>query len=366
MAVHRHRAFTLLVGVLAALALSTVATVAALPAIAAPAAAATTLPVNRTDAAAGWLARQLVDGERFEVVFDGVAYPDQGLTIDAVLAFAAAKTAGATAAKATAWLARPEILTGYIGDGTEAYAGATAKAAFAAQVRGQDPASFGGVDLIARLRGLLAASGRFSDRSAFGDYSNALTQSFALLTLRRTAAGAPASAAAYLAASRCPDGGFPLQFEQPTCTGEVDATAFAVQALIAVGRPADAAPGVRWLAARQAADGSFADFAGVANANSTGLAAQALLAAGRPFAWLKARSFLLTLQVGCSGAVADRGAIAYTTTGFDPSTAPRATAQAVPGLAAAGLAGLTAVASFGDKSAVSAGSRSAAPVPACR
>ena len=41
---------------------------------------------------------------------DGVAYPDQGLTIDAILAFAAAKVADADAAKATAWLARPEIL----------------------------------------------------------------------------------------------------------------------------------------------------------------------------------------------------------------------------------------------------------------
>jgi hypothetical protein len=340
MAVRRHRAFTLLVG---ALCLSIVFA-------ASPVAAATTIPVN---SAAGWLARQLVDGERFEVVFDGVAYPDQGLTIDAVLAFAAAKVADADATRATAWLARPEILSGYIGDGTEAYAGATAKVAFAAQVRGKNPAAFGGVDLITRLRGLQAPSGRFSDRSAFGDYSNALTQSFALLALRRTGLGAPASGAAYLAASRCPDGGFPVQFEQPTCTSEVDATAFAVQALIAVGRYAEAAPGVRWLASKQAADGSFADLAGVANANSTGLAAQALLAAGRPVAWLKARSFLLTLQVDCPSA--DRGAIAYTAAGFDPSTAPRATAQAVPALAGAGLAGLTAT-----------GSRAVAPVPACR
>jgi hypothetical protein len=338
MAVRRHRVITLLTGVLAVVLLA-----------ATPAAATT----RTTDSAAGWLAGQLVDGERFEAVFDGVAYPDQGLTIDAVLAFAAAKVADTNAAKATTWLARPEILTGYVGDGTEAYAGATAKLAFVAQVRGKNPAAFGGVDLVTRLRGLQAPSGRFSDRSAWGDFSNAFSQSFALLALKRTPAGAPVSGAAYLAASRCPDGGFPLQFEQPTCASEVDATAFAVQALIAVGRYADAAPGVTWLVSKQAADGSFADFAGLANANSTGLAAQALLAAGRPFAWLKARSFLLTLQVGCPSA--DRGAIAYTAAGFDPSTAPRATAQAVPGLTVSGLATLTA-----------AGSRPTAPVPACR
>jgi hypothetical protein len=348
MAVRRHRVHTPITGVLVALALSIVA---AAPAAAAPTAAPTG---NRTDAAAGWLARQLVDGERFETVFDGVAYPDQGLTIDAILAFAGAKVAGTDAARATAWLARPEILTGYIGDGTEAYAGATAKLAFVAQVRGGDPASFGGVDLITRLRGLQAPSGRFSDRSAWGDFSNALSQSFALLALRRTSGGAPPSGAAYLAASRCADGGFPVRFEQPTCDSEVDATAFAVQALIAVGRFADAAPGVRWLVSRQAADGSFADDAGLANANSTGLAAQALLAAGRPFAWVRARTFLLGLQVGCPSA--DRGAIAFTAAGFDPSTAPRATAQAVPGLTVLGLANLTA-----------AGSRSAVPAPAvCR
>ncbi|WP_433616880.1 peptidase [Dactylosporangium sp. CA-139114] len=350
MAVRRHRARTLLTGVLTALALSTVL----LSVATAPAAAATPPTLNRPDAAAGWLARQLVDGERFEVVFDGVAYPDQGLTIDAVLAFAAAKVADTNATKATTWLARPEILTGYIGDGTEAYAGATAKLALAVQVRGGNPAAFGGVDLITRLRGLQAPSGRFSDRSAFGDYSNQFTQAFALLTLGRTTGGAPASGAAYLAGTRCADGGYPLYFDQPTCTSDVDATALAVQALLAVHRPADAAPAIAWLVSKQAADGSFNNGSGVVNANSTGLAAQALAVAGRPVAWLKARGFLLTLQVRCTGPAANRGAIAYTTAGFDPATAVRATAQAVPGLTGSGLATLSA-----------AGARPAAPVLAC-
>ncbi|MFC4039579.1 peptidase [Dactylosporangium siamense] len=336
---------TLLSGVLAAATLSTVLT-------AAPAAAAPTL--NRPDAAAGWLARQLVDGERFEVVFDGVAYPDQGLTIDAIFAFAAARTAGTNAAKATTWLARPEVLTGYIGDGTEAYAGATAKLALAVQVRGGNPSAFGGVDLITRLRGLQAPSGRFSDRSAFGDYSNAFTQAFALLALDRTAAGAPASGAAFLIGTRCADGGFPLYFGQATCVSDVDATALAVQALLATGNTTAAAPAVTWLLSVQTSAGAFADGNGTVNANSTGLAAQTLRVAGRPGAWLKARTFLLSLQVRCPGPIADRGAIAYTTTGFDPATAVRATAQAVPGLTGAGFATLTA-----------AGSQAPAPTLAC-
>lgn len=332
------RRHALLVTALAAL-LSTLVTA---PASAAPvtAAPATAAPAR---AAAGWLARQMIDGERFEAVFDGVAYPDQGLTIDATFAFSAARTAGDYADRAVEWLAEPQVLTGYIGDGSEAYAGATAKLALAAQVQGLDPTAFGGVDLLTRLRGLLTASGRFSDRSAFGDYSNAFSQSFALLTLDR-AGSAPPSAISFLAATRCPDGGFPLQFGQATCVSEVDSTAMVAQALIATGRRADAAPALTWLAAQQ-----------LINANSAGLAAQAFADADEISSWWHARQFLLSLRVSCTGAPEQRGAIAYDATGFDPATAARATAQAVPGLTGTGFARLTA-----------AHADPAAPVPACR
>jgi hypothetical protein len=315
----------------------------AVTAVGVPASAAPTL--DRGDAAAGWLARQMVDGQRFEVVFDGVSYPDQGLTLDAVYAFAATKTARTNADAALAWLAQPAILTGYIGDGTEAYAGATAKLALAVEVSAANPAAFGGVDLIARLRGLQAPSGRFTDRSAFGDFTNAFSQSFAILALDRTAAGVPAASVSYLAATRCADGGYPLLFEQSTCDSQVDATAMATQALLAVGDLADARPGLAWLAAHQQPDGGFAD-AGVANANSTGLAAQALHSGGRLVAAAQAKVFLRSLQVNCTGPVADRGAIAFTPGGFDPATAPRATAQGVLGLAAVGYAHLSAVGSI--------------------
>jgi hypothetical protein len=310
---------------------------------------------DRAAAAGGWLARQLVDGDHFEVEFGGEVFPDQGLTIDAVFAFATAKVADDHAARAMVWLARPEILTGYIGDGAaEAYAGPTAKLALAVQVRRGDPTSFGGVDLLTRLRGLLQPSGRFTDRSAFGDFSNAFSQSLAILALDRTPAGVPADASGFLAASRCPDGGFPVQFDQPTCTSEVDATAIAVQALLAAGRLADASPGLDWLVSVQGGDGGFANTDGTPNANSTGLAGQALRAGLRPVAAARATLFLIGLQVGCGGAAADRGAIAFTTGGFDPATATRATAQAVLGMAGIGFPHLTAH-----------GSRPGAPVLAC-
>ena len=294
---------------------------------------------DKADAAAGWLARQLVDGERFEADFGGQKFPDQGLTIDAIFAFAAARSSDTNAEKAITWLARPEITTGYVGSGTEAYAGAHAKLLLAAKVRHKNGNSFGGVDLEAGLRGLLAPSGRFSDRSDFGDFSNAFTQSLALLALDRTPAGTPASARTFLAGTQCPDGGFPLSFGQTPCASDVDSTALVVQALRATGDSVNAAEGTTWLASKQNADGGFSVGANASNANSTGLAAQAL-AGHRPAATTKARQFLRSLAVGCSGAVADRGAIAYDATGFDQTTAPRATAQAILGLTGVRLASL--------------------------
>ncbi|MGW4892880.1 peptidase [Kitasatospora sp. NPDC004240] len=307
-------------------------------------------------AAAGWLAGQLVGGDHFESVFDGTAYPDQGLTIDAVLAFAASGTADQAAARATAWLARPEILSGYLGDGTtEAYAGATAKLLLAVEVRGENPAAFGGVDLPARLRSLLAADGRFSDRSQWGDYSNAFGQSLALIALKRTPGGAPAAAVDFLANSQCADGGYPVAFGQAACTSDPDATALAVQALAATGRTAKAQAGLGWLTAHQGADGGFAAAgAAASNANSTGLATEALLSGGRYGAGLKGWSRLVKFQQGCSADPAVRGAVAYDANGFNAATAPRATAQAVLGLSGKGLAELTAH-----------GARPTAPVLAC-
>ncbi|BCB89292.1 prenyltransferase/squalene oxidase repeat-containing protein [Phytohabitans suffuscus] len=324
---------TLLSGALAAV-------VAATPAV------ASSPTLNRADAAAGWLARQMVDGDHFEATFGEFTFPDQGLTIDAIFAFAATKTADSYAGNALTWLAQPAILSGYIGDGTtESYAGATAKASLAVQVRGGNPTSFGGVNLTSRLLALRTPSGRFSDRSAFGDFSNAFSQSLAILTLERTPAGAPAPAAAFLAGSRCADGGYPITFGEPTCVSDVDATAIAVQALRAAGRYADAFAGTQWLISAQAADGSFVNAGGIPNTNSTGLAGQALRTGGRLLAAAKAAAFIRGQQVNCGGAAADRGAIAFTTGGLDPNTAPRATAQAILGLTGPSLATLSAAGS---------------------
>jgi len=314
----------------------------AVGALGSPAAASSPPTLHRDQAAAGWLARQMVSGDHFEVTFGGFSFPDQGLTIDGILAYAATGTADDFAARATTWLALPDNLTGYIGDGGgEAYAGATAKLLLATEVRGV-PATFGGVDLPARLAGLLTPSGRYSDRSAFGDFTNAFSQSFAIIALDRRG-GAPASAVNFLVGAECPDGGFPLSFGQTPCASDPDGTSMAVQALLASGRIAAANRGLTWLAGQQQAGGGISAVPGAApNANSTGLAGQAFAAGGRPVRAALAKLFLLGLQVGCAGATADRGAIAFDTTGFDPATATRATAQGVLGLADIGYAQLTA------------------------
>ncbi len=311
-------------------------------AVAAPALAAQAGTAARTQAASGWLARQMVDGSHFVTVYDKVTYPDQGETIDAIFAFAATKTANDYGARAIGWLEEPAVLSNYIGSGTESYAGATAKVALAAEVRGINPAKFGKVNLVARLAKLLTKSGRYSDHSAFGDFSNAFSQSLAIIMLSRDG-GAPAKAVRFLISSECKNGGFPLNFAQKTCLSDTDSTAMDVQALLASGQRAAALRGLSWLASVQKSDGGL-DAAGgtLPNANTTGLAGEAFAAAGWDRQAALAAKFLSSLQRGCSAPSAQRGALEYDSTGFAESTAIDATAQGILGLADISLAKLSA------------------------
>ncbi len=309
-----------------------------------------TTSTQRAKTANGWLAAQLVDGSHFESTFGTETFPDQGLTIDAILAFAAAKNAEPKAQAATTWLTQPSILSGYVGDGvTESYSGAHAKAALALQVRGLNPRAVAGRNLITELQGLQASTGRFQDTSQFGDFSNAFGQSLGILALRRANVGTT-TASSYLIGQSCSNGGVPIQFAQATCTADVDATAIAVQAFLASGRTIAATRALNWLITQQQPNGGFG---ANTNANSTGLAAAALAIGGRPVPAASARTALGTLQQGCTAAATDRGAIALDSTGFQSSSATRATPQAVLGLTSANLATLRstgAVASTGTLS----------------
>lgn len=335
--------------------------------VAAPAAAvlapsaAMAASTDPTLVGAHYLQQQLAaGGHHFSVTFDSVDYPDHGVTADAVLALAAAGTAQDEAALATAWLA--DDVVGYLGfgDPAEISAGSTAKLLNVALAQGIDPTDFGGYDLLTALKGLEQPSGRFSDQSVYGDYTNTFGQSFALIGLDR--AGEPVSdaARAYLLAQQCPGGGFQLYMSDAGCTSDdsadPDATAMAVQALIAVGGAAtEASDGLDHLASRQDPAGGVGGGgpqSGV-NANSTGLAGQAFLAGGRTAQARAAVTFLTSLQYGCDFPVALRGGIAYDAASFAATKAAgadaepidqdrRSTSQALLALAGTPLASVTA------------------------
>jgi hypothetical protein len=306
---------------------------------------------NRADAGAGWLGRQL----SADHVVVGAFGPDYGLTADVVLALDSAGVGRVAAREATRALKRH--VRAYTGDTAFEnhagfYAGSFAKLLNVAAAQHVDPRHFGGSNrnnLIATLRSLECGSGRratcpatdrgrFSDISVAGDFSNTIGQSLALIGLDRTTRTGPSrQSVIYLRHQQCANGAFPLELSTAGCTASVDATAFAVQALLVHGTKKAVAAGLdgaAWLRRHQNGNGSFTGN-GVRNTNSTGLAAQALRAAGRVKAADNAVRWIRSLQVGCGGTAADRGLVRYARhASGDPI---RATSQAVPALARTGL-----------------------------
>ena len=171
----------------AAIAAVSALSIAAVATASSPASAAVD-PAPATSAGT-WLAGQLTEGLVLSPYDDpdGNPYPDYGVSIDVALAM---HEVGAPASIvdgiSDAIAGRiDEYVTGdAAGDANSEYAGATAKAAVLAQIAGDDPTAFGGVDLIDQLEGLVVASGpatgRIQDISSFGDYSNSLGQAFAV------------------------------------------------------------------------------------------------------------------------------------------------------------------------------------------
>ena len=305
-----------------------------------PAASATASDRTAARVASGWLGRRFVAGTHLTTDYAGTEYDDPGLTLDAVIAFAATKTNDTRAGRALTWLSDPAQLTFYAGDGTtESYAGAHAKLVLALQVRAEDPRTFGGRDILGELAALQRKDGRLSDRSRWGDFSNAFGQSLGVVALQRAGLPGGTRAAAYLAGQACPDGGVPILFEQPRCVADLDATALAIQAFRAAGRTAAAKAAATWFVASGA----------VANSNTAGLAAAGLdLVGGRANARAAdaARAFIRARQQACTTPFTRRGAIALDTSGYAASTAPRATTQAVLGLTSTDLATLTSAGSI--------------------
>lgn len=303
-------------------------------------------------AAAGFLQARLAAGGH-KLVNTQFKSTDYGLTIDAVLALDAAGT-GASEADATTALVEREVGQ-YTGAASgDLYAGALGKALAFASAQGRKPTSFGGHDLVAQLRSLEQASGRFSDKSAYGDNSNVIGQSWAVIGLVRAGSQPIAKPAGFIAEAQCPDGGFPTAFGGASCVSAPDATAFAAQALIAARTDPDAVKqALDYLVKAQASDGSFGggETTKEPNTNSTSVAAQALAAGGRTAEAERASAYVARFQLGCTAAEPMRGAIVYNgqalAAGEKPDAAPtdedvRATTQGVLGLTRIPLADISA------------------------
>jgi hypothetical protein len=300
--------------------------------------AATAAPAALPDpggAAMDWIVAELAaDGGHLTTSFDDGAggvgtVPDYGLTIDAALALEADGQGGtSSAADAAAFV--EDNLDSYItgvdfGAADDRYAGPIAKAMLMALVRGDDPAAFGGWDLDTTLRDLLQESGvdagRFSDVSAFGDFSNGFGQALAIMALDRTSAGVPAAAVEFLLDQQCPGGAFRGNYSTPGgCTADadatVDATGMALMALTQLTPTCATRQAVTYavgaLLAGQNSSGAFGGESG-SNTNSTGLAAGALRSLGEDTAADDAAAFITSLQLESGD---DLGAFALNAVGF--------------------------------------------------
>jgi LPXTG-motif cell wall-anchored protein len=170
-------------------------------------------------------------------------------------------------------------------------------------------------------------------------------QSLSLLALAAAGRAPARSAVAWLLAEQCADGGFQSFRAKPgqpcakpsssTFSGEdVNSTGIAVQALHAVGHDAAAMKALAWLTGHQSADGGWAYYPDGAagndpDANSSALGLSAYLALGRTPpspGGVSPYDALLGMQVGCAGAVDDRGAFTFSATANDYATVQAALA----------------------------------------
>jgi hypothetical protein len=254
--------------------------------------------------AASFLVANLADGDHVE----GPYGPDLGQTADVVLALASTPGQRAPRDAAASYLAAhvdDYVHGAAYADGSPGgekkgagYAGPTGKAIVALLAAGLNPRSVGGFDLVDELQGLMVTSGadagRFSDDSAFGDYSNPIGQAFDVIALKRATGGVPEAAVRFLLTAQCADGGFADAYpaSAASCTSNADTTGLALQALVAAGvgdaasdASCAAATALAWLHGHAATNGSFASGAvdptakAAANVNSTAYAALGLSAA---------------------------------------------------------------------------------------
>ena len=239
-------------------------------------------------AAAKWLTSQLADGER--VVDDGATTPNFLLTTEAAYALAAANGRSATLDRISAFLAAHADDYAYpAGKDHAPDATAAARLALLAEITENDPARFGGHDLIADLAANVCAAGPESGEAtpgctAKGDFRNATYtdgQALSVLALLRAGTTPPADTVARLTQLQCADGGVTsiLISTGEFCDGDPATTGLVALVLHKAGGHEDAVAKARtYLGKAQRADGAFPGYTGSTTGSvaATAYAAEAL------------------------------------------------------------------------------------------
>ncbi len=270
------------------------------------------------DHALAWLrTQQQSDGSFFS--------SEVGLTVDAVLAGAAA------GARPERWRVSGgksplEYLAKEAGPYANRSPAAAGKLAVAVTAAGGDPAAFGGVDLLEKIRS------RY--QPATGQYGNSnWDQAWSMLALGAISVSIPVSATERLKATQESDGAWGYA---PGIAKDVDTTALAVEALISAGEPVTStavAQALNYLHNRQLPGAGFPGGQGDAvSASSIGFVVQGLIAARQnPLGndWKKNGRTSLEALIALQRS---DGSFASLTDPNDYPATLQATAQAIPAL----------------------------------
>lgn len=199
-----------------------------------------------------------------------------GIVVDVVLAGAAA------GARPESWHpAGGKSPLAYLSTQADTYAArspaAAGKLAVAVTAAGSDPVNFGGVDLLAKIRGYYQPTS-----GQFGTNNNNWDQAWSILALSAASESIPLTATARLKANQESDGAWGYA---PGIAKDVDSTALALQALIAAGEPVTStivAKALNYLHSRQLPDAGFPGGQGLTvSVSSIGFATQGLIATGQ-------------------------------------------------------------------------------------
>jgi hypothetical protein len=230
-----------------------------------------------TDAALDYLATQQNADGGFGSGFSPDSTP--GSTADAVLAIIAA--GGDPTSFEMEGITPVSYLEANVG--SVVLAGDLAKVILATVAAGENPRSFGGIDAVATLEGMVGADGKIGVE---GD--TLVGHSLAVLALASARRPIPAAAVAYIVDAQQQDGSWAWD-GSAGIPGDTNTAAFAVQALIAAGEPAGGDPveqALAYFASLQNADGGWpyqnpSDYGTDTDANSTAVVIQAILATGQ-------------------------------------------------------------------------------------